>query len=271
MEEYIIHKCQTSIVDLELNKYPKELQEARYTVYRHINPVNGRVYVGITKLPLSFRWNKGNGYKRCKLFYRAIQKYGWDNLQHCVVCSNLDKKTACKLEQHLIKYYKLKGLSYNITDGGEGTVGFIMPQEAKEKIALFQKEIHEKPVQQYSMNGEFIREFKSAKEAAGILGYGHASVINCASGLRRENTLYGYLFVYKDQLNSLPQRLKWCEDHWRKYKIAQYKDGVLVNIFDSIHEAERLTGINHLCISRNIRGLQKMAGKYVWDRIKDES
>ena len=269
MDNVKFNKCQTPLEELGLEKQPQEVQEPReYTVYRHISP-SGRVYVGITKLPLSFRWNQGKGYKRCKLFYRAIQKYGWNNLQHCVVCSGLTKTEACLLEQHLICYYKSKNLSYNITDGGEGTLGCSMPDVAKKKISKFQKELHDKVVLQYTLSGEFIREFQSAREASQILGFGHTSVSNCASGLERENTLHGYIFIYKEDIESLPRRLKLCKDHWRKYKIVQYKENIIINIFDSIREAERITGINRVCIRKNISGIFKQAGKYTWKKVKE--
>ena len=256
--------------ELELNKYPQEVQEKRnYTVYRHISP-SGRVYVGITKLSLSFRWNQGRGYKRCKLFWRAIQKYGWDNIQHFIVCSNLDKNTACILEKHLISYYKSKRLSYNITDGGDGTTGFHMPQKAKKKIAQYQRELHEKEVLQYTMDGRFIKRYRSAIEAARILGYGHTSVVNCAIGHKKENTLHGYIFIYKGNEDTLLQRLEWCKEHWKKYKIVQYNESNVVNVFDSIREAERATGINRVCIRKNINGIFKRAGKYTWKKIREE-
>ena len=245
-------------------------EESKYCVYRHINPQNGKVYVGITGMSLIARWKEGKGYKKCKLFYRAIQKYGWNSLQHCVVCRNLNKETAHTLERHLIQYYKSKNLSYNITDGGEGTSGFVMPEEAKQRISAYLKEAKCKPVLQYSIRGEFIREYKSATEAAKILGFGHASVINCASGMRRENTLHGYLFVYKNNAESLQARLNLCKDHWRNYKILQYKDNNVIGIFNSFRDAERKTKINHASIRLNIEGKLKHAGGYIWRKVREE-
>ena len=270
MESVQFNKCQTPLEELELNKFPQEVQEPReYTVYRHISP-SGKVYVGITKLSLSFRWNQGRGYKRCKLFYRAIQKYGWDNLLHCVVCSGLTKTEACLLEQHLINYYKSKNLSYNIVNGGEGTCGFFMPEEAKKKISQFQSALHSRPVLQFTLDGKFIQEFRSASEASKILGYGHSSVSNCASGIERENILHGYIFIYKDALDTLPQRVARCKDHWRKYKIIQIKDGAIVNTYGSIREASRDTGISPVCIRKNINGKFSHAGHYIWKKLRED-
>lgn len=34
-----------------------------YTVYKHINKINGKVYIGQTALNIERRWRKGKGYK----------------------------------------------------------------------------------------------------------------------------------------------------------------------------------------------------------------
>ena len=56
--------------------------ENTYSVYKHTNKVNGKVYIGITYNKPEVRWgSNGIGYKR-QLFWNAIQKYGWDNFTH---------------------------------------------------------------------------------------------------------------------------------------------------------------------------------------------
>lgn len=57
------------------------------------------------------------------MFYRAIKKYGWDNIEHKIVISNLTKEQAEEVEKQLISYYKNIGLSYNITNGGKALMG----------------------------------------------------------------------------------------------------------------------------------------------------
>ncbi len=43
-----------------------------WTVYEHWSP-SGKVYVGITSQSIKVRWQNGNGYIKCKTFYRAIK------------------------------------------------------------------------------------------------------------------------------------------------------------------------------------------------------
>lgn len=48
-------------------------------------------------------------------------------------------------------------------------------------------------------------------------------------------------------------------------KVEMYtQDGVLINEFNSLREAEKLTGILRKHISRCCRGLAKTAGKHIW-------
>lgn len=76
-------------------------------------------------MSIDARWGKsGNGYKT-QYFYRAIKKYQWCNIEHQIIASNLTKKEACKFEISLIKELKSndKKYGYNLTQGGEGTLG----------------------------------------------------------------------------------------------------------------------------------------------------
>lgn len=97
-----------------------------WTVYRHISP-SGKVYIGITSRNPTYRWNNGNGYlnARKSIFKSTILKYGWNNIKHEVLFTNLTEEKAKSLEIDLIRHYKNLGISLNNTDGGEGTKGLI--------------------------------------------------------------------------------------------------------------------------------------------------
>lgn len=104
-----------------------------FSLYMHICP-NGKKYIGITSQVPKSRWDSnGYGYKYCPLFYRAIKKYGWDNIEHIIICTNLSKEWACKLEQDFIRIYDTHNpkYGYNLTLGGEGTFGY---KETKEQL-----------------------------------------------------------------------------------------------------------------------------------------
>lgn len=109
-----------------------------YTVYKHTCP-NGKVYIGQTKQPIKKRWGGGSNYKHNIHFYRAIKKYGWDNIVHEILDENLDFKEANEKEVYYIKLLNSYdcNFGYNITLGGDGTKGKKLTDDRKKAIGDF--------------------------------------------------------------------------------------------------------------------------------------
>lgn len=99
-------------------------EDAKWTVYVHISP-GGKAYVGITSRKVADRWKNGNGYKNNTHFWRAIERYGWENFQHEIIAEHLTKSEACEFEKAMIKALNSNDYNYgyNISAGGEGTTG----------------------------------------------------------------------------------------------------------------------------------------------------
>ena len=194
-----------------------------YTVYKHISP-SGKVYIGITKRKPEYRWNKGKGYREDQLlFYRAIKKYGWDNFTHEILYTGLSEKDAKNIEISLIRQYKSLGMSYNITDGGDGGRGLHnkrkkMSDETKLKMSKSRKGLlagnknpmygrHEtapaygrfgkehpasKKVYQYDLLGNFIKEWDCLSEVQRHLNILVTHITACCNG--RQKTAGGYIW-----------------------------------------------------------------------------
>lgn len=111
-----------------------ETYNGKWTVYVHINKVNGKKYVGITSRKINYRWNSGKGYKSQPKFYNAICKYGWDNFDHEIISSNLTENEAKNFEILLIDKLDSVKNGYNQTYGGEGLNGYKFSEETKNKI-----------------------------------------------------------------------------------------------------------------------------------------
>ena len=163
-----------------------------YKVYMHINKINNKKYIGITKQKCQNRWRKdGGGYQTQPKFYDAIQKYGWDNFEHIILFENLSAEEAGAKEQELIEQFDTCKNGYNADKGGnitnhsEETIGKIRKamigkthtQETKERIRKAKADCMLK-VKCLETN----TVYNSIHEAARITGIDMSSIIKVCKG-----------------------------------------------------------------------------------------
>ena len=180
-----------------------------WTVYVHIIPKEiseydyNKYYVGITSRPVKYRWNNGNHYKE-QLFYKAIKKYGWDNIIHYIIATHLLEDEAKELEKTLINklkcnIYKDK-YGYNATDGGDGAyaLGYIPSENARLKMSKNHCDDNgKKRIYQFDINGKYIKSYSSAIEASRLLGFkGH----HFSKHIKNQELYRGYLWGYESDI-----------------------------------------------------------------------
>lgn len=88
-----------------------------YCVYEHIFP-NGKRYVGLSN-NCNKRWKNGEGYISNKEMYKAICKYGWNNIEHKIIADNLSRQEAQQLEKEMIANRNSTVNGFNKSKGGE--------------------------------------------------------------------------------------------------------------------------------------------------------
>lgn len=116
------------------------ISKDRWCVYQHTAP-NGKIYIGITNNTKN-RWRTGGiGYKTQTIFWRAIQKYGWDNFEHEIIAWDLDLSFAQMMEEDLIKNLcsNEREFGYNVSPGGENPPALFFSQESIEKAKATRK------------------------------------------------------------------------------------------------------------------------------------
>ena len=96
-----------------------------YSVYIHTVKENGKRYVGQCIGDPRRRWGASGHRYKGQLFYNAIKKYGWNNILHEIIASDLTLEEADKLEIELIAKYQSndRRYGYNITSGGRDGAG----------------------------------------------------------------------------------------------------------------------------------------------------
>lgn len=171
-----------------------------WSVYKHTTP-SGKVYIGITSKEPKYRWNSGHGYRKCKGFWNAIVKYGWNNIRHEILYQGLTKIQAEQVERDLIKLYQSTDsrFGYNIMPGGDVTQGVpawnkglpkeLQPQYGKPKSKTQREKIAKtlsKPVLCVELNVVF----DSSQDASKTLNVQFSNISRCLHG--RGQTAGGY-------------------------------------------------------------------------------
>jgi group I intron endonuclease len=110
------------------------MEEKIYCIYKHTTP-SGKAYIGLTKnfKERCYQHKHKRGYNACPALSAAIDKYGWDNIKHEILISNLTLDQANRYEEFYIKEYDtLFPNGYNIREGG---YQYKITEETKAKIS----------------------------------------------------------------------------------------------------------------------------------------
>lgn len=164
----------------------------KWIIYKHINKINNKVYVGQTCKYRPFqRWSGGMAYfgkGRLTPFAKAIIKYGWINFDHEILEENItSQELANEREKYWINFFHSdeKDFGYNNTEGGAGTHNASEPNW-KNKRAVYKI----KPE-----NMQIVEEYESLLAASSEVG---AEI--CPSKMSYAR---GFYWCYKDEWTPL--------------------------------------------------------------------
>lgn len=261
------------------------MDERKYCVYMHKNKVNGKRYIGVTSTKPEDRWKNGWGYYKQLIFWRAICKYGFDGFDHIIVQEQMSEQEAKQLEIDLIAKYRTtnRRYGYNITIGGDHMSpnscrrGWKHTEESKLKMSKAQKgrkcphtslrnktnNPASKIVYQYDLDGNYIQDFKSTREAERTTGISHNSISYCCNG--KVCSAGDYLWSY-----TKTSKLK-IRDDFREKEIVQVdiNTGNVLMTFKSVTEAAKFIGITKTAICNCLKNKTKSAGGYKWVYLKN--
>ena len=201
-------------------------------IYKYTSP-SGKVYIGQTMQENERRQTFLNPNKiyAGKKINAARQKYGVNNFEYQVIfrVSSLIKEEVKEiLNQKEIQYIKMFDSyynGYNSTIGGNNTTE--CTEETREKLSQKTKDyykMHEsvvaRPVLQYSIYGDFIKEWKSAREAALNLNLEASNITIVCQGKR--NQAYDFIWKYKDEFDEIPLKIQIKSKKSVKLPVIQY-------------------------------------------------
>lgn len=191
-------------------------------IYCYTNLINGKKYIGQTIDEIDRRYrhkSKSKADKPKQFFHKAIKKYGWDNFKYkCLFKKDYINREDCHFNLDLLEIYYInkfnttkEEIGYNIGVGGtgsNGSKGKILSIETRQKISNSQRgvkhskvwvnkvaEKHKKSVVQYSLNGEYIREYDSITDATISNNIKGSSAISAVCRNRRKSA-GGFIWKY---------------------------------------------------------------------------
>jgi group I intron endonuclease len=114
-------------------------------IYKAVNRINGRIYVGKTVRSFPYRISRHLNDKRKTAFPAALRKYGLQAFEWSVIDTAEDAQTLNEKERFWIRALNSKAPNgYNLTDGGEGTLGFSSWAKGKHFSAAHRRKISQK-------------------------------------------------------------------------------------------------------------------------------
>ena len=229
----------------------KGVRKMSQGIYKITNKINNKCYIG-KSINIESRWkyhieNKNSIKEYNKPLYRAFRKYGIENFSFEIIEELKDYSISNEREKYWIQYYNCYGNNgYNMTSGGDGGQG----------------ELFRKPVMQYSLLGEFIKEYESASEAARQLDVFKSNLTAACRG--ETSQCGGFQWKYKND----PREIKPIAKANGKL-VAQYdKNNTFIKIYTSAKEASDITGIGVGSIRHCCNGRSKSAGGYIFKYLE---
>lgn len=231
----------------------------KYIVYITINLCNGKFYIGVHRTnPDTFDGYIGCGIYRASqatkdyTLHKAVRKYGYENFKRTTIKIFPDteegRKQAFELEAILVNETLLKSKStYNTALGGREST----------TESLF------KTVYMFDLNGNYLRSFKSSREAAAYIqpdnqDAAKSSIKNNCLGTTQSS--YGYFWSYTKEFNYKNEKTR---------PVAQYTiSGKYIRSFNSISEAEVALSLGTIHQAIIKKG---SAGGYQWRYFENDT
>lgn len=116
---------------------------------------------------------------------------------------------------------------------------------------------HSRPVIQYTLDGEFVKEWESATVASRELGFPQSAINWCCTKKEKYNSCKGFLWKYKDDDTPISFRNG-------KSILKIDKNGNVLDEYKNVTEASKKNNILITSITNCLKGRSKTAGGFGW-------
>ena len=224
-------------------------------VYKYTCPEN-KIYIGTTI----------NEIKRRKLFLspskiyagpkinRARLKFEPKNFKYEIIFTissyNLEEVLSIldKKEIEFINIFNSIINGYNLSEGGRKNHNLTLTEESKQK---WLKKVQKK-ILQYNLEGEFIKEWNSIKEASSTLNISDGNICQVLKQQRYQCS--NYIFRYKESEN-YPKQIEITPTKQQKKVVLKLDiNGNIIKELPSINDAAREAGVNRTTMIKYLNG-----------------
>ena len=186
------------------------------------------------------------------ILHREILQLGNDDFEWEVLEETNDKDKALELEAFYVSLYNTQHPNgYNETAGGKAT-----PWDWS------------RPVVCLDLDGNYVREYKSAAEAERLDGFHNTTVLECCKG--KAHTCKNHQFMFKDDYETNGGKKYVRPDAYNMTPVIQCDmEGNFIAKYKSVQDASKMSGVGRTRISSAVSGYCKTAGDYIWVYEKD--
>lgn len=281
-----------------MEEVKKIIKEPYGFIYITTNMVNGKRYLGQKSFDDNYKWKNylGSG----SAFKSAVRKYGKENFSRNIICFCDSLEELNKSEYDLSVFLNVLEDKnwYNLCYGGGGVSGLIVSDDTKNKMSEAQRnrwtdELKEKwskkfsgecnpcygkhhsdetknviskiqsvPVIQLGLDGKYIAEFKSGREASEITGVDETTINKCCLGKLHSKSGGKFLWVYKKDYD--PHNDITYDNNTLRPVVQLDKLGNFIAEYSTIKDASINTNIYDSSITMCCKGNYNHAGEYIW-------
>lgn len=217
------------------------------TIYKIVNKINGKMYIGKTELALETRMKK---HIRCaqkkknRHLYDAMNCYGIENFEIIAMETCTTSKELCDREKYWIQFYNTmdRNIGYNMQEGGTG--GRLTPELHAiigKKVAIARQ----------------LHGYKHSKETRRLIGLSHIGMTipndvrqKISQTLRETNKHRDFSKVYNHMRGKVGEKHPFYGHHHSELSRKKISEACLGKSYEELYgyeEAQKLREMRRKC------------------------
>lgn len=243
-------------------------------IYQILNKINNKIYIG-QSIDIERRWCQHRYGKGSLILRNAIKKYGIDNFEFSIL-EEIEFTNKAEMVEMLTaleqKWFDLKEPykeGYNVDKSSKPNLTPNKDKYFGDRISKIKIENNHcgKPINQFALDGSFIKKWISAAQIERVLGYRAENISACC--LKKQNSSNNFIWRFEHDLLT-NNDIDLANKSKRMSEVRQYNlRGDLLNTFENVKDASQKTKIKESIIREACSGRIKTGNNFIW-KFKNE-